>query len=299
MTSSKSSFIDRFEVSIKHIVELLLDDNNILNEVIRKPDMFRGYIFAKSALTREKYPLREQQCFDILIRCVADEYVVLAPKSPDFDVIALEGTIIALAQIFYEQGAKDQARVLGEDHPDTLTTRHNLAYCYQEAGRTDEAIDLFKQVTKDRIRVLGEDHPDTLITRHNLAYCYQKAGRLDEAIALHEQLLPDRIRVLGEDHPDTLITRNQLANVYRFAGRLDEAIDLYENLVSDRIRVLGEDHPQTLWTRCDLAEAYKDAGRTDEAKELYKALLIDCISVLTPNHPLTMAVCTGILDLRN
>ena len=252
-----NSFIDRFEVSIKHIVELLLDDNNILNEVIRKPDMFRGYIFAKSALTREKYPLREQQCFDILIRCVADEYVVLAPKSPDFDVIALEGTIIALAQIFYEQGAKDQARVLGEDHPDTLTTRHNLAYCYQEAGRTDEAI------------------------------------------ALHEQLLPDRIRVLGEDHPDTLITRNQLANVYRFAGRLDEAIDLYENLVSDRIRVLGEDHPQTLWTRCDLAEAYKDAGRTDEAKELYKALLIDCISVLTPNHPLTMAVCTGILDLRN
>ena len=295
-----NSFIDRFEVSIKHIVELLLDDdNNILNEVIRKPDMFRGYIFAKSALTREKYPSREQQCFDILIRCVADEYVLLAPKSPDFDVIALEGTIIALAQIFYEQGVKDQARVLGEDHPDTLTTRHNLAYCYQEAGRTDEAIDLYENLVPDRIRVLGEDHPDTLTTRHNLAYCYQEAGRTDEAIDLYENLVPDRIRVLGEDHPDTLITRNQLANVYRVAGRTDEAITLYENLVSDRIRFLGEDHPDTLWTRCDLAKAYKDAGRTDEAKELYKALLIDCISVLTPNHPLTMAVCTGILDLRN
>ena len=295
-----NSFIDRFEVSIKHIVELLLDDdNNILNEVIKKPDMFRGYIFAKSALTREKYPSREQQCFDILIRCVADEYVLLAPKSPDFDVIALEGTIIALAQIFYEQGAKDQARVLGEDHPDTLTTRHNLAYCYQEAGRIDEAITLYENLVSDRIRVLGEDHPDTLWTRCDLAEAYKDAGRIGEAIDLHEQLLPDRIRVLGEDHPDTLITRNQLANIYRVAGRLDEAITLYENLVPDRIRVLGEDHPDTLWTRCDLAEAYKYAGRTDEAKELYKPLLIDCISVLTPNHPLTMAVCTGILELLN
>ena len=295
-----NSFIDRFEVSIKHIVELLLDDdNNILNEVIKKPDMFRGYIFAKSALTREKYPSREQQCFDILIRCVADEYVLLAPKSPDFDVIALEGTIIALAQIFYEQGAKDQARVLGEDHPDTLTTRHNLAYCYQEAGRIDEAITLYENLVSDRIRVLGEDHPQTLWTRCDLAEAYKDAGRIGEAIDLHEQLLPDRIRVLGEDHPDTLWTRCDLASIYRVAGRLDEAITLYENLVPDRIRVLGEDHPDTLWTRCDLAEAYKYAGRTDEAKELYKPLLIDCISVLTPNHPLTMAVCTGILELLN
>ena len=182
-----NSFIDRFEVSIKHIVELLLDDNNILNEVIRKPDMFRGYIFAKSALIREKYPLREQQCFDILIRCVADEYVVLAPKSPDFDVIALEGTIIALAQIFYEQGAKDQARVLGEDHPDTLITRNQLANVYRFAGRLDEAITLYENLLSDRIRVLGEDHPQTLWTRCDLAEAYKDAGRLDEAITLSVQ----------------------------------------------------------------------------------------------------------------
>ena len=242
-----NSFIDRFEVSIKHIVELLLDDdNNILNEVIKKPDMFRGYIFAKSALTREKYPSREQQCFDILIRCVADEYVLLAPKSPDFDVIALEGTIIALAQIFYEQGAKDQARVLGEDHPDTLTTRHNLAYCYQEAGRIDEAITLYENLVSDRIRVLGEDHPQTLWTRCDLAEAYKDAGRIGEAIDLHEQLLPDRIRVLGEDHPDTLWTRCDLAEAYKYAGRTDEAKELYKPLLIDCISVLTPNHPLTM-----------------------------------------------------
>jgi enhancing lycopene biosynthesis protein 2 len=36
----------------------------------------------------------------------------------------------------------DQERVLGADHPDTLTTRNNLANAYQEAGRTAEAITL-------------------------------------------------------------------------------------------------------------------------------------------------------------
>ena len=284
-----NSFIDRFEVSIKHIVELLLDDNNILNEVIRKPDMFRGYIFAKSALIREKYPLREQQCFDILIRCVADEYVVLAPKSPDFDVIALEGTIIALAQIFYEQGAKDQARVLGEDHPDTLTTRNQLTNIYRVAGRLDdEAITLYENLVADRIRVLGEDHSQTLWTRCNLAGAYKDAGRIDEAITLYENLVLDCIRVLGEDHPQTLWTRCDLAEAYKDAGRLDEAIALHEQLLPDRIRVLGEDHPDTLITRNQLANVYRFAGRLDEAITLYENLLSDRIRVLGEDHPQTL-----------
>jgi hypothetical protein len=34
----------------------------------------------------------------------------------------------------------DSLRVLGEDHPDTLTTRDNLAGAYQSARRLGEAI---------------------------------------------------------------------------------------------------------------------------------------------------------------
>ncbi|MGH3156065.1 MAG: tetratricopeptide repeat protein, partial [Streptosporangiaceae bacterium] len=56
----------------------------------------------------------------------------------------------------------DRERVLGDTHPDTLTSRSNLASAYQEAGRVAEAIPLFERTLADRERVLGDTHPDTL-----------------------------------------------------------------------------------------------------------------------------------------
>jgi hypothetical protein len=63
----------------------------------------------------------------------------------------------------------DQERALGPDHPDTLTSRNNLAEAYQDAGRAAEAIPLHERTLADRERVLGPDHPDTLQSRNNLA----------------------------------------------------------------------------------------------------------------------------------
>ena len=49
--------------------------------------------------------------------------------------------------------------MLGADHPDTLTSRNNLATAYVHAGRTAEAIPLHEQVLAAFERVLGPDHP--------------------------------------------------------------------------------------------------------------------------------------------
>ena len=182
----------------------------------------------------------------------------------------------------------DRIRVLGEDHPDTLTSRNNLAYAYESAGRLDEAITLNVQLLTDSIRILGPDHPDTLTILNNLAGAYESAGRLDEAITLYEQVLPNRTRILGEDHPDTLTSRNNLAYAYESAGRLDEAITLYEQVLPDRTRILGEDHPNTLTILNNLAYAYESAGRLDEAITLYEKVLTDSIRILGPDHPNTL-----------
>ena len=182
----------------------------------------------------------------------------------------------------------DSVRVLGEDHPDTLSSRNNLAAAYRSAGRLDEAISLNEQNLADCVRVLGGDHPQTLLSRFNLAYAYRSAGRLDEAIPLYEQTLADRERVLGGDHPDTLTSRNNLAGAYRAAGRLDEAIPLYEQTLADRERVLGGDHPDTLRSRNNLAYAYQSAGRLDDAIALYEKTLADRVRVLGSDHPHTL-----------
>jgi len=50
----------------------------------------------------------------------------------------------------HEQNLADRERVLGADHPDTLTTRNNLAIAYRAASRTAEAITLHEQPSRDQ-----------------------------------------------------------------------------------------------------------------------------------------------------
>ncbi|MBU3060830.1 tetratricopeptide repeat protein [Nocardia sp. NEAU-G5] len=187
-----------------------------------------------------------------------------------------------------QRALTERERVLGGDHPDTLTSRNNLAYTYESAGRLDEAIALFERALTERERVLGSDHPDTLGSRGNLAYTYESAGRLDEAIPLFEQALTDCERVLGGDHPDTLTSRGNLAGAYESAGRLGEAIPLFERTLTERERVLGSDHPDTLGSRNNLAYAYQSAGRLDEAIALFERTLTERERVLGPDHPDTL-----------
>src|SRR6266567_3689972 len=52
-------------------------------------------------------------------------------------------------------------RVLGEDHPDPLTSADNLAFSLQGV-RGQAARELGEDTLARRRRVLGEDHPDTL-----------------------------------------------------------------------------------------------------------------------------------------
>ncbi|MGH8593742.1 MAG: tetratricopeptide repeat protein, partial [Gammaproteobacteria bacterium] len=53
----------------------------------------------------------------------------------------------------------------GTDHPDTLTTRNNIADWTGQAGEAREALRLFRELLPDQMRVLGADHPNTINAR--------------------------------------------------------------------------------------------------------------------------------------
>ena len=154
---------------------------------------------------------------------------------------------------YFQRVLADCVRVLGADHPVTLTSRNNLAGAYQAAGNMARAIPLYEQTLADSERILGADHPRTLGSRNNLAYAYQVAGDPVRAIPLYERVLADCVRVLGADHPQTLTSRNNLAYAYQVAGDLGRAIPLYEQTLADSERVLGADHPLTKTVRANLA----------------------------------------------
>ncbi len=60
-------------------------------------------------------------------------------------------------------------RLLGAEHPDTLTSRNNLATTLRALGRLKQAEAEHRFVLETNTRLLGAEHPATLTSRNNLA----------------------------------------------------------------------------------------------------------------------------------
>jgi hypothetical protein len=63
------------------------------------------------------------------------------------------------AEELFGQVMETRKRVLGVEHPSTLTSMANLASTYMNQGRWKEAEQLNVQVMETRKRVLGAKHP--------------------------------------------------------------------------------------------------------------------------------------------
>lgn len=78
---------------------------------------------------------------------------------------------------FLEWSVQTAQRVLGPEHPATLTTRNNLAHWTGEAGEPAAARDLFRALLPDHERVLGPEHPRTVATRGWIEHLDKRIGR--------------------------------------------------------------------------------------------------------------------------
>ena len=87
----------------------------------------------------------------------------------------------AEAEQLYLAALETLKRVLGDDHPSTLSCMNNLALLYRNQGRYAEAEPLYLATLETRKRVLGDEHPDTLTSMSNLAILYAVQGRYAEA----------------------------------------------------------------------------------------------------------------------
>ena len=143
---------------------------------------------------------------------------------------------------------------LGPGHPDTLTTRGNVADWTGRAGDARGALELFTALLPDHQRVLGPDHTGTLTTRNNIADWTGHAGDARGALELFTALLPDQQRVLGPDHPKTLTTRGNIARWTGQAGDARGALELFTALLPDQQRVLGPDHPDVQATQARIEQ---------------------------------------------
>ena len=79
-------------------------------------------------------------------------------------------------------------RELGEDHPETLELKNDLALLYKEQGDYDKAEPLFLEALKGRRPKLGDTHPHTLDSWNNLIDLYEAWNKPEKAEEWREKL---------------------------------------------------------------------------------------------------------------
>jgi tetratricopeptide (TPR) repeat protein len=77
-------------------------------------------------------------------------------------------------------------RLLGDEHPNTLSSASNLAGLYEPQGRYGEAEPLYRRALEASERVLGAEHPIETAADASAAELYRVLfGPLDQALATH------------------------------------------------------------------------------------------------------------------
>jgi serine/threonine protein kinase/tetratricopeptide (TPR) repeat protein len=184
--------------------------------------------------------------------------------------------------------------LLGNDHPDTVTTMSNLGSSYKTTGQLDLAVPLIDETLALQKARLGRNHPDTLVSMGILASAYQDAGKLDLALPLYQETLELMNAGLAPDDPAKLTLINDLATAYRAAGKLELALPLLTDTLALRMARLGTDHLATLDSMNNLARAYQDAGKLDLALPLLEETVTHQTARLGRDHPRTL---TGMNNL--
>jgi tetratricopeptide (TPR) repeat protein len=192
------------------------------------------------------------------------------------------------AQKHMERALDLRRRMLGEDHPDTLSVMSDLAFLYRAEGKFAQAEPLASKVLEIRRRLLGEDHPDTLYAMNNLGLLYRFEGQSAPAEALLSKVLAIRQRISGEQDTATLYAMNALGSVYQVEGKYEQAETLLSKALEIRLRVSGKEHPYTLMGRDNVATVYYRQRKYALAESLFAKNLEIRRRVLGEGHPDTL-----------
>ncbi|PDP84695.1 hypothetical protein CQJ94_26905 [Glycomyces fuscus] len=144
-----------------------------------------------------------------------------------FALATMEG---AAVEAEYADLLAIQRRVLGQEHPETLMTRHNLAATASGSGDPVGVEAELRAVLQARRRVLGPASPYTAITQSALAAFVQFRGDNEEAHVQYDALIDD---YRGDRSLLGHYSRHQIAHRLDEMGRLPEAEVEYRHVLSE------------------------------------------------------------------
>jgi tetratricopeptide (TPR) repeat protein len=282
-------------------------------------------LISRTMRFRDREPRRSGELQDAAVRALTDEFrkkagdprthheleptVVhareLVSRDEEIKTVDLMGGV---AQYDYVRGAYKSAenllrreweirsRILGDEHPDTLTSMNNLTATLRAEGDLAGAREKQEEVLEIRRRILGDEHPDTLTSIANLAGTLYAQGDLTGAREKEEEVLEIRCRILGDEHPSTLTSIANLAGTLYAQGDLTGAREKEEEVLEIQRRILGDEHPSTLTSIANLAETLRAQGDLTGAREKQEEVLEITRRILGDEHPSTSISAWNLLS---
>ncbi|CAJ1338425.1 unnamed protein product, partial [Effrenium voratum] len=185
-------------------------------------------------------------------------------------LLKLEGQLPEAEQL-YRQALFGRRRLLGNDHPDTLThpamggsrSINNLATLLATVGQTEQAEELYREALEGCRRRLGEDDLDTLFSADSLGALLFGAGRAEEAEPLFRWAAGGLAKRLGAKDKETLRSQDNLAVALMAMQRLEEAEPLLRKAVAGFREALGADATDTLLAEANLLALMEEKQERD------------------------------------
>jgi len=199
----------------------------------------------------------------------------LADRADDLNTAYLAGGVAlydrergayGLAETLYRCGWGTTRRVLGSEHPDTLTIMSNLAATLSDQGDLEGAREMEEEVLEIKRQILGSEHPDTLTIMSNLAVTLHGQGDLAGARKIMEEVLEITRQILGSEHPDTLASMSNLAATLHGQGDLAGARKIMEEVLEITRRIRGSEHPNTSISAWNLFTILRDMSDSARAR---------------------------------
>ena len=81
----------------------------------------------------------------------------------------------------HRQALELREKVLGKEHPHTLTSMNNLAFVLSNLEKYDESEQWYEPAFTVPERILGGEHPNTFATRVKFAAIVRKRETADQA----------------------------------------------------------------------------------------------------------------------
>ncbi|MFO7550428.1 MAG: serine/threonine-protein kinase [Haliea sp.] len=201
------------------------------------------------------------------------------------------------SRALYSEAHEGRLALLGETHPDTLSSLSRLAVVDYWLGNYRTALAAFDQCHATAVAELGPTHTLSLQCLERRGLILESMGRYPEAVSALEQHVALASRIIGRSHPATLRTMHSLADAHRGLARYETAEEMFLDVLALRREALGERNIETLQTEMKLARVYRLQQRYSHAAPLIKHALDNKIAEFGFAHPTTLIAAQEMAEL--